>query len=170
MYRIQNVLDYDDFCELYALSRRSLSPAAILRIVILAILFFAYIGALILLVSWGSSIALLGFAALALYIYSVANRKKKYAQRMLKYQGQPESLYADTVFDEDGIRQEGVKFHRFLRYCWVKSIMHGYGFYVIRGNGSDAVILAEHCFTEGDHLDFGRFLEEKTGRIVKEYK
>lgn len=171
MFRIKNDLDYEDFCELFILNRRSGKTFVdylnmlVFLLLSLYMLIFLFYGAAF--VSWFPFFVLCWFG---FWIYYLLNRKKNYAKRMLRFRSVNPALSAEISFEDDSWRMENALLHRCYRYSWIKGIVHGYGFYLLKGVAGDPIIIPEHCFIEGEPRNFGTFLQEKTGLTVKEYR
>lgn len=169
MFRIKNDLDYDDFCDLYTLTHRGRpTPSNLLSYVLsLSLLFFSI---WFLIFNTGSWFSVIFLGCIVLIVHDLLTRKKRTAKRMFKYKAQMEDLNAELSADEEGIRAEGEKLHRFYSFLWITDIIHGNGFYLLKGKGGQNLIMAEHCFIEGEPRNFGTFLQEKTGLTVREYR
>ena len=171
MFRIKNDLDYEDFCELFTLTRRSgKSLGDYLNTVVFSLLTLCMLGILFNSAALASWITIFALGWLAFGIYYLLSRKKNYAKRMLRYRSMDPALSAEISFEDDCWRMENNLLHRCCRYSWIKSIVHGYGFFLLKGVAGDSVIIPERCFIEGEPRNFGRFLVEKTGLTIKEYR
>ena len=171
MFRIKNDLDYDDFCDLYVLVRRTgRNWYRYLTLTLLGLFALYMLRTLVLSLSFYSLWSFFVIGWFALMIYYVVTAKARYAKGMMRAKEYNTALVADMLFDENGFSQEAYVLHRKCRYSWIKSIAHGYGIYLLKGAADEPVVIPEHCFTEGDPAAFGSFLEQKTGLKIKEIK
>ena len=85
-----------------------------------------------------------------------------------------EKTYGETtlVFDEEGVSSQSANSQSQYRYPAFTELFYSrkYETYYLYINKHEAVVVPEHCFTQGDPAAFGIFISGKTGLEVKEIK